>query len=102
MTNFIHQLKELSKRRGKPLTINKFPLFFQPIQMLKNNRNMRYWLFISGFLSAYGYSLHKATKSENEILRVGAAGSITMLCGESMFFCIDAVNARSKVLHENV
>jgi len=33
---------------------------------------------------------------------VGAAGSITVLLGESMFYCIDAVNMRSKVLSENV
>ena len=33
---------------------------------------------------------------------MGAAGSITMLLGESAFYCIDAVNTRSKVLSENV
>jgi len=33
---------------------------------------------------------------------MGAAGSITVLLGESMFYCIDAVNMKSKILHENV
>lgn len=66
------------------------------------NPKVRYSIFITGFVSAYLFSLYKATKSDNEILRVGAAGSITMLCGESLFYSIDAVNARSKVLHENV
>lgn len=48
------------------------------------------------------YSLYKTTGSDNEVLRVGAAGSITILLCESMFYCIDAVNTRSKVLAENV
>jgi len=33
---------------------------------------------------------------------MGAAGSITVLLGESMFYCIDAINMKSKILHENV
>jgi len=35
-------------------------------------------------------------------MRVGAAGSITMLVSESAFYCIDAINARSKILETNV
>jgi hypothetical protein len=31
-------------------------------------------------------------------LRVGAAGSVTVLMGESTFYFIDAVNTRSKVI----
>lgn len=102
MTNFLNQLKLLSRSRGKAKVAHKYPMFFKKVEMLRNNRNLRYRLFMSGFITTYGYMLYRATKSENEILRVGAAGSITMLCGESMFYCIDAVNARSKVLHENV
>jgi hypothetical protein len=41
-------------------------------------------------------------KSDNEMMRVGAAGSLTMLVGESSFYCIDAINARSKMLEANV
>jgi Mitochondrial carrier protein len=35
-------------------------------------------------------------------LRIGAAGSITTLIGESSFYFIDAINARSKILTHNV
>ena len=48
------------------------------------------------------YSIYKSHKSENEVLRVGAAGSITTLIGESSFYFIDAINARSKILKQNV
>lgn len=54
------------------------------------------------FTSSYLLSLHKARSSESEVLRIGAAGSITMLLAESLFYCIDAVNTRSKVLPDNV
>ena len=102
MTNFLNQLKALSRNRGKSKISSKYPFFFKPIEILRGNSALRYRIFMTGFITTYGYLLYSATKSDNEILRVGAAGSITMLCGESMFYCIDAVNARSKVLHENV
>ena len=35
-------------------------------------------------------------------MRIGAAGSITTLIGESSFYFIDAINARSKVLEQNL
>ena len=36
------------------------------------------------------------------MVRIGAAGSVTLLTCESAFFAIDAINARSKVLSLNV
>jgi len=48
------------------------------------------------------YSIYRAQKSDNEVLRIGAAGSITTLIGESSFYFIDAINARSKILDHNV
>lgn len=57
---------------------------------------------MGSFTSAYLFTLYKASRSDNEVMRVGAAGSITILIGESSFYFIDAVNMRSKILHENV
>ena len=48
------------------------------------------------------FSIYMAHKSDNEVLRIGAAGSITTLIGESSFYFIDAINARSKVLSRNI
>lgn len=66
------------------------------------NKTVRHYAFVGAFTTGYLFSLYKASKSDNEVLRVGAAGSITILLGESVFYFIDAVNMRSKILHENV
>lgn len=66
------------------------------------NKKLRYYLFLTSFTGAYIYSIYRARKSDNEVLRIGAAGSITTLVGESSFYFIDAINARSKVLKENI
>lgn len=57
---------------------------------------------MGSFSSVYLWSLIKAKKSEIEVIRMGAAGSLTMILVESMFYFVDAVNTRSKVLSENV
>ena len=62
----------------------------------------RYYGFLASFTGTYIYSIYRAHKSENEVLRIGAAGSITTLIGESSFYFIDAINARSKVLSQNM
>lgn len=87
------------------LTKKKFPMkvpllrtFIEPWK----NKTVRNFLFVSGFSCLYMFSLIKANHSEDEVLRIGAAGSITVLVGESTFYCIDAVNTRSKMLKENV
>ena len=36
------------------------------------------------------------------MIRVGSAGSLTMLLSESSFYWIDALNARSKMLNDNI
>ena len=59
-------------------------------------------MFLSSFTGTFIYSILRAQKSDNEVLRIGAAGSITTLIGESSFYFIDAINARSKVLDHNV
>jgi Mitochondrial carrier protein len=65
------------------------------------NRNNRFYLFVAAFTATYIYGLNQARQSENEIVRMGAAGSLTVLIGESSFYFIDAVNTRSKILHHN-
>lgn len=35
------------------------------------------------------------------MIRVGAAGSLTMLLSESSFYWVDNINARTKMLNEN-
>eukprot|EP00347_Sterkiella_histriomuscorum_P012480 403368414 len=97
---FLNQLQSISQRRVNSGP-HKVPILQTPVEFIKN-KNFRYYTFVSLFSCTYIYSLYKATHSENEILRVGAAGSITMLIGESTFYCIDAVNMRSKILSENV
>ena len=77
------------------------PLYNQIVNVIKDKK-FRYYTFLGCFTGAYIFSIFKAHKSENEILRIGAAGSITTLIGESSFYFIDAINARSKVLPENV
>jgi len=77
------------------------PLFEYIVSGIKNKR-FRYNLFLTSFTGIYMYSIYKAHKSENEVLRIGAAGSITTLIGESSFYFIDAINARSKILTTNV
>jgi hypothetical protein len=68
-----------------------------------NNKKFRFYSFVCGFSATYLYSLHLAKKCDNEILRIGAAGSVTVLMGESCFYFIDAVNTRSKIImNENV
>ncbi len=57
---------------------------------------------MAAFTSTYLFSLYKARHSDNEVLRIGAAGSITILISETSFYFIDAVNARSKILEKNV
>jgi hypothetical protein len=66
------------------------------------NKQFRYYLFLGSFTGVYLLSIYMAHKSENEVLRIGAAGSITTLIGESSFYFIDAINARSKVLSRNI
>lgn len=57
---------------------------------------------MGAFTSTYLYLLNSSRKTNNDILKVGAAGSVTMLVSEGTFYAIDAVNAWSKMLTVNV
>lgn len=53
--------------------------------------------------SVYAYGLWKSKNSENELLRIGAAGSLTMAICDVSLYSIESINARSKILRgENV
>jgi hypothetical protein len=53
--------------------------------------------------AAYVVALWKSKSSENELLRVGAAGSLTMTFCDASLYSIESINARSKILRgENV
>lgn len=54
------------------------------------------------FSAGYFTYLKKAKKSENEILRMGAAGSIVVLLNETTFYFLDTVNCKSKVEQESI
>lgn len=71
------------------------------VELIKNKK-FRYYGFLTSFTGVYLFSMYKAHSSDNEVLRIGAAGSVTTLVGESSFYFIDAISARSKVLKENV
>ena len=57
---------------------------------------------MGAFSTLYIYTLYKARHSDNKILRLGAAGSVTTLLGESTFYFLDGINLRSKLLSENI
>lgn len=62
------------------------------------NKTYRYRGITTAFSLCYLGFLGFSMRTDEELIRVGAAGSITMLISESAFYCIDAVNARSKML----
>jgi hypothetical protein len=54
------------------------------------------------FTSAYLYMISKAKKSENELIRIGASGSLTILACEVAFFPLDSLNLQQKVSVNNI
>jgi hypothetical protein len=53
--------------------------------------------------SLYGYGLYAAKHSNNELVRIGAAGSVAITLMDFSLYSIESINARSKVLRgENV
>ena len=95
MHPLITKLRGLSMSRSR--TPRKTYLFAKPLSVLKN-KNVRFYMFITSFSSTYFYSLYLSKNSENEVLRIGAAGSITVFLAESSFYFIDAINTWSKVI----
>ena len=66
-------------------------------------RPNRYLYAPAGACALYTYALWKARDSKNELFRIGAAGSLTMLICDVSLYSIECVNARSKIVKgENV
>lgn len=58
--------------------------------------------FVAGsFISVYGYLSYRSIYSNNEILRMGVAGSLSNLIVESAFHFVDTVNVRAKLSDSN-
>jgi hypothetical protein len=69
----------------------------------RDDPNKWFWMFIGLFSSAFCFVLYKAKYSKNELLRFGAAGSLTMVVNDFALYSIESINARSKILRgENV
>lgn len=68
-------------------------------KFLHNPRKVASFTLFCGGYTAY---LYNARKAENEILRMGAAGSIVVLLNETTFYLLDTVNCRSKVDQESI
>ena len=63
----------------------------------------RYWIFISCYIGFYIYLLKRAKKSDNELMRMGASGSLTMFICDFSCYSIESINARTKIVRgENV
>ena len=54
------------------------------------------------FCSGYGLLSYKAIRVENEILRMGIAGSIANIICESAFHAVDTVNIRAKASEHSI
>ena len=50
-----------------------------------------------GFMGCYSYLCKKSINSNNDIVRMGVAGSLANLTVESMFHFVDTVNVRAKL-----
>ena len=100
MHPLISKLRNLSYSRTR--TPRRTILASKMLSVLKS-KTFRYYLFLTGFSSTYLYLLNESKKSDIEVLRIGAAGSLTVLLGESSFYFIDAINTRSKIIStENI
>jgi len=71
--------------------------------LLKLQATSRFYFSLSASVASFSYLLMKCKNSRNEVLRMGAAGSLTNLLVETLIFPIDAINLKSKVvLNKNV
>ena len=54
-----------------------------------------------GFVSCYSFACYKGRGIDNEIIRMGIAGSLANLACESAFHAVDTVNIRAKARADN-
>jgi hypothetical protein len=60
-------------------------------------QNLKSIAFFTVFTGGYAASLQKARSNKSEIVRLGAAGSISCMACETVFYFVDTLNMRSKV-----
>ena len=58
--------------------------------------NRKQALVGAGFVGGYSWICYKSLKIENEIIRMGVAGSLANIVCESSFHAVDTVNIRAK------
>ena len=83
----------------------KLNLFIQPTpreletreQYKKQILDPRFVKIFGAFSLAYAFIVFKSYYSENPLIRISAAGSLTFLCCEASFFPMDAINLRQKL-----
>ena len=103
---FSRQLREMALRKQQT-TIRVFQQtapsqHYLALLNFFKQRDNRFYCFITGFIGSYIYFLYSSCHSKSELVRLGAAGSLTGLLAESPFYFIDAINAKSKVLERNM
>ena len=78
--------------------------------MSKNLRNIYNFLYFHrkraavtvGFSTSYGYLCYKGRTLNNEMLRMGVAGSVGNTFVECMFHFLDTINVRAKVSETSI
>lgn len=59
-------------------------------------------LVAGAFLGSYGYICKKTTNHQNELIRMGIAGSVAHVTVEAMFHFVDTVNVQAKLGEQNL
>ena len=79
-------------------------MFSSKVQKLVNfmHFHRRRILVASLFTGTYAYLCKQSIYSENEIFRMGVAGSLANVTVEAGFHFIDTINVRAKVYHTNI
>ena len=79
---------------------NKITALRAQIKALNLTRGGALCFFAWSFMC--GYSFQKARQSENEVLRLAAAGSLMTQIAELSFYYMDTINSRSKISAESI
>lgn len=70
---------------------------------INNNLYCHRYLGVCGIFSiAYACMIYKSYKSDNQIVKLAGAGSLSYLITESMFFPLDSLNLTQKLQVENI
>lgn len=86
---------------------NNINLLHRMSKSIRNIYNFMYFhrkraAVTTGFCTAYGYLCYKGRKLDNELVRMGVAGSVGNTIVECMFHFLDTINVRAKVSEKSV